>query len=215
MLTINELLSTELDSRDENWEKNFLSQVLQAHVKVLAPEPRQGPDKWPYLMVETVQADAEDAEPITAVLQWLAGRGIGLVLNPQKLAPDYVFTYGMIWNLRERGAFLSPAPQSSAGPIAIRAGQEVLAGPPSEAYLPTYVRGVIKQFLMDQGIFAPKALMVSFDKVNYDLCFSIESFKSPASSEHAGIAEALSWFLPAHYAVSMVSEKTIPGFSNF
>jgi hypothetical protein len=36
--------------------------------------------------------------------------------------------------------------------------------------------------------------------------------KSPPQSEHAGIAEAIAWFLPAHYTVALVSEKSIPGF---
>ena len=29
---------------------------------------------------------------------------------------------------------------------------------------------------------------------------------------HSNIAEALSWFLPAHYSVALVSEKTVSGF---
>ena len=56
--------------------------------------------------------------------------------------------------------------------------------------------------------------MISTDKVNYDLCFSIESLKSPPAHEHANIAEAISWFLPAHYTVALVSEKTVPGFQS-
>lgn len=212
--TFETLIATAPKDRDEAWEKKFLSVLPSARVKVLAPEPRQGPDSWPYLMVST--EDGAD-EPISNVLSWLSTKGIGLAINPQKIAPDYVLTYGMVWNFRERGEFVSAAPRLSSGAIYLRDGQnrqEVLTGPPSESYWPSYARSIVKQFLLDQGVFAPKVLMVSFDKTNYDLCFSLESLKSPTEAERAGIAEALSWFLPAHYAVSLVSEKSIPGFQS-
>lgn len=204
-------LQVAVEARDEAWEKGFLKALSEAQVRVVNPEPQAGPDHWPYLSVQTGEG-ADDS--IRNVLNWLSTRGIGLVLNAHKASPDYVLTYGMIWNFRERGEFLTTvdADHSRTGRFDIKHGQEVLAGSPSEAYLPKYARTVIKQFLMDQGIFAPKILMVSLDKKNYDLCFSIESLKSPPAHEHANIAEALSWFLPAHYSVSLVSEKTIPGF---
>lgn len=210
METIESLLSIDIEARNDDWEARFLKALPEARIKVLNPEPKEGPDHWPYLMVAT-GPDADDS--ILNVLGWLSNRGIGLVINPQKPLPDYVLTYGMVWNFRERGEFLSNAGQEGRSDrIELRNGQEVLTGPPSEAYLPGYVRSIVKQFLLDQGVFAPKVLMVSSDKVHYDLCFSIESLKSPPENEHKGIAEALSWFLPAHYGVGLLSEKTVPGF---
>lgn len=212
------LLAVEPANRDEAWESSFQEAFTQAKVKIDFPEPKEGPDHWPYLLVST---GPEADEPVVSVLNWLSTRGIGLALNAQKSAPDYVFSYGMIWNFRERGQFLSPQESAlenksqktpESGRFELKHGQEVLTGSPSESYLPKYVRSVIKQFLMDQGVFTPKVLMVSVDHKNYDLCFSIESLKSPPAHEHANIAEALSWFLPAHYTVSLVSEKTVAGF---
>lgn len=214
MSNLDSLLSQVPGKRDEAWEKSFLQALPSACVRVLSPEPRTGPDHWPYLFVAT-DGDEEALEPLSGILGWLSSRGVGLALNPLKTTPDIVLTYGMIWNYRERGEFVSSAP-GQAKPekkqIQIEHGQEVLVGSPSEAYLPSYVRSILKQFLLDQGVMAPKVLMASFDKVNYDLCFSIESLGSPPESEHTGIAEALSWFLPSHYAISLISEKTIPGF---
>lgn len=213
MESVESLLAVGPGQRDEAWEKAFLAALPQAKVKVSVAEPKEGPDHWPYLLVET-GPDAD--EPLLKVVQWLSTRGIGLVLNAQKPTPDFVFSYGMLWNYRERGEFVSPAPTEArkpeSGRFEIKHGQEVLTGPPSEGYLPKYARSVIKQFLMDQGVFAPKVLMISVDHKNFDLCFSIESLKSPPAHEHANIAEAISWFLPAHYTVSLVSEKTVPGF---
>lgn len=198
--------------RDEAWERQFLRELPSAKVRVLNPEPQLGPDRWPYLFVST-EGDEASLEPISGVLNWLSTRGIGLAVNPHKTTPDIVLTYGMVWNFRERGEFItdqSGRPEKKK--IELQDGQEVLAGPPSEAYLPPYARLILKQFLADQGVVAPKVLMVSFDKTNYDLCFSLESLGSPPAHEHEGIAEALSWFLPMHYPVTLISEKMIPGF---
>jgi hypothetical protein len=208
----------DIEDRDEAWEGEFLQALPQAQVHVLRPEPQEGPDNWPYLLISTEEG-ADD--PITNVIGWLCSRGIGLVINPQKPIPDFVLSYGMLWNFRERGEFLSSAhpqnesnekPQSRSERFEIKPGQQLYAGPPSESYLPKYVRTVLKQFLADQGVFSPKVLMISEDQKNFDLCFSIESLKSPPAHEHKNIAEALSWFLPPHYTLSLVSEKMVSGF---
>ncbi len=212
MSILEDLLKVAPGRRDEAWERQFLRHLPEAKVRVLNPEPQVGPDHWPYLFVSTEGADA-DLEPLAGVLNWLSTRGIGLAVNPQKTTPDIVLTYGMIWNYRERGEFITEQlGQPERKKIELQNGQEVLAGPPSESYLPRYVRAILKQFLLDQGVLAPKVLMVSFDRSNYDLCFSLESLGSPPEHEHEGIAEALSWFLPMHYPVALVSEKAIPGF---
>lgn len=211
MATINELLDVHVTKRDPAWENSFLKALPGARVKLMSPEPRQGPDHWPYLFVDTENGD----EPLVTIVKWLSERGIGLAVNPQKTTPDFVLSYGMIWNFRERGEFMTPQKEEiKPGAFAIQGGQQVLTGAPSEAYLPKYARALIKQFLLDQGIMAPKVLLVSFDEgKNFDLCFSLESLKSPPAEEHQGIAEALAWFLPTHYAVGLISEKTVPGFA--
>ena len=227
---INELFSVYTERRDAAWEKSFLQHLPMVPVTVLAAEPKEGPDHWPYLMVGTESASGGPADDsIRNIVEWLSDKGIGLVLNPMKPIPDYVLSYGMIWNFKERGEFISEAKALDAGKFDLKPGQKLWTGAPSEAYLPPYVRSVLKQFLADQGVFTPKVLMVNFNApetapnqkpdqmteamTGYDLCFSIESLKSPPVSEHANIAEALSWFLPAHYSVSLVSEKAVPGFA--
>lgn len=209
--TVDELLKVEPVERDEAWELAFLKALPQARVRVLSPEAQAGPDGWPYLFVAI--ENSPESEPVLNVLNWLSGRGIGLAVNPQNDSPDFVLTYGMVWNFRERGEFLTESQfEGRSGSIEVSAGQEVLTAQPSEYYLPPYARSILKQFLADQGVFAPKVLMISFDKKNYDFCFSAESFKSPSPAEQGAFAEALAWFLPQHYVVSLVSEKALPGF---
>ena len=224
------LLATDHDDRDQSWESSFLLELPLTSVRIANPEPQAGPDHWPYLLVETGGLESSQSansplahEPLANILHWLSERGIGLALNTMKPLPDYIFTYGMIWNFREHGEFISSseadvrpemvgAEKPTNARFEIQNGQQVWVGPPSEAFLPNYARAIIKQFLIDQGAFAPKVLMVSTDQKHYDLCFSIESLKSPPAHEHANIVEALAWFVPAHYAVSLLSEKTVAGF---
>jgi hypothetical protein len=210
MSTLSELLKTDVESRDHAWEMAFLKALPGATARVMSPDPQEGPDHWPYLMVEA--GTPEDDDSMENVIAWLSTRGIGLAINPSKPSPDYVLTYGMIWNYRERREFLTDSKGPKAGLFEIKSGQQMWVGSPTEAYLPTYVRSVIKQFFADQSTFTPKVLMVSTDNENFDLCFSLESLKSPPAHEHSNIAEALSWFLPAHYSISLLSEKTVSGF---
>lgn len=211
MTSFEDLLTTEIEKRDQTWEAAFLKALPSAPARVISPDPSEGPDHWPYLLVEA--GNLQDDDSMESVVGWLSTRGIGLAVNPSKAAPDYVLTYGMIWNFRERGEFLTtPDVVSGAGLFEVKNGQQLWVGVPTEQFLPPYVRKVLKQFLADQAIFAPKILMVSTDNVHFDLCFSVESMKSPPANEHSNIAEALSWFLPAHYSVSLLSEKTVAGF---
>lgn len=219
MRNLSQLLQTSAESRDFQWEDEFLTQLASTKVHVLSPDPQTGPDQWPYLMVGTDQAQApeDSAEETQKILAWLAERGIGLVVNPTKEYPDFVLSYGMVWNFRETGRFIDRRQTlgSDASQDEVSYTQETLknAGPPTEQYLPAYVRNILRQFFRDQGILQIKILVMSTDNVNYDLAISLESLKNPPAHEHAGIAEAISWFLPPHYNIVLISEKGLPPFS--
>jgi hypothetical protein len=212
-LNLNDLLNADESTRDEEWEKAFFHAFPQAKLKILNEAPQAGPDSWPYLMVEI---DEEGNEPAAQVLNWLSDKGIGLAVNPQKAVPDYVFTYGMIWNFRQRQQFLSPSTEARMGQIKFDKDEKVLAGGPTEEYLPPYVRGVIREFFKQQKLTNMKIAVIGRGGANanghYDLCFSLEGMGSPAKAEHRGILEAISWFLPAHYSLMLISEKDMPGF---
>ena len=189
-------------ARDEAWEHRFLELLPYALVNVIHPDPRTGPDSWPYLFVEISEASDE---PATRVLEWLSERGIGMAVNPMKAIPDYVLSYGMIWNYRARSEFLTEVVSGE-----IKGGQIYVAAP-TEEYLPTYVRGILRMFFHDQKVMSPRVTLISEDAKVYDIAFSVESLGDPPEKEHAGIGEAISWFLPSHYAIVLVSEKKISG----
>lgn len=181
------LLSKPESQRDDHWEVEFLKVAPGLKVEVIADGvPRTGPDGWPYLQVRS----GSGAEPLDKVIRWLAGRGIGLVVNPHKMTPDYVFTYGMLWNFAEKGDFVSK--------------------PPFEPVFPDYVRALMREFLTQHQIPLPKvALLTNPTGDQADLVLSSESLGSPKADDEKSLAAALSWFLPLHYSIVIAPEARL------
>ncbi len=205
-----DLVKVPEEQRDPKWETEFFMSVTSSNLRLLHEAPQTGPDGWPYILAE---ASEEATEPAQKIMAWLATRGIGLVINPQKEYPDYVFTFGMLWHFKETGLFYKTADESPVGTLELSEGQKLHAGPPAPHYLPQYVRNILKEFFRDQNVLQPRILVMSTDRKHYDLAFSIESLGNPPVKEHQGIAEAVSWFLPPHYSIILVSEKDLPAFS--
>lgn len=195
--------------RTTNWEKDVLASLPHGMGTLLTETPQAGPDRWPYLFINM---DETSKEPVGRILNWLKERGIGLAINPTKDAPDFVLNYGMIWNFCERGEFISPTGFLGGKTVQFFEGEKVLAGPPEQKFFPPYVRKIVRQFLNEQGVPTPKILVISKDKQIYDLAFSVESLGFPPQEEHQGVLEALSWFFPLHYSLTLLSEKDLPGF---
>lgn len=196
--------------RDAAWEHQFLDGLLQSKVAVVQEEPRTGPDGWPYLLIKTGE---EAGEPFHRVVKWLGSRGIGAAVNTHKMVPDYVFTYGMIWNYLQNGRFVVPEAPRPAGPIDLQPGERLVMGEPTPRYLPSYVRDVIRQFLNAQGFAHPRILVISSpDYKQIDLAFSLEALGGLAPADQKALGEALAWFLPLHYNLAFMSEAGLPPF---
>lgn len=216
------------EARDQAWDEKFFKLFSESQLRLVLQDPQQGPDGWPYLITEVVLekspavSDSTDTsaadtsiESAQKILHWLATRGIGLVVNPKRTPyPDFVFTYGMIWSFRETGFFNKYQLQNESSQLVLEDPKNALFGEPTVDFLPQYVRKVLKDFFLDQSVFDPKVLMISKDGSNYDLCFSLESLGSPKQEEHDGVLEALSWFLPPHYSLALISEKGLPPFKS-
>lgn len=206
-ISLPELLNTPEDQRDPAWETKFFHSLSVSNLDLFTQEPQTGPDGWPYLLTKT---EATSTEPFQRVLHWLSDKGIGLVINPQKEFPDYVFTYGMLWHFKETGLFYRDQKAMGEGVFEFQVKDIKSAGDPSEEYLPSYVRKIVRDFLQQQGILIPKILAFTLDGTNYELAFSLESLGNPDQSEHQGILEAIAWFLPPHYQIALISEKELP-----
>jgi hypothetical protein len=209
--TLSQLVAMPDTERNQQWENDFFHALTTSKVSLLTPEPQTGPDNWPYLLAETSE---EATESVQTLIQWLSAKGIGLAINPRKEYPDYVFSYGMIWSFKETGYFYKPIAERPVGTIQLATKDLVHAGPPTEAFLPMYVRDILREFFRDQSILRVKILVMSTDQINYDLAVSLESLGNPPATEHQGIAEAISWFLPPHYSLMLISEQGLPPFSD-
>lgn len=210
-MSLLEIVKVPDEKRDLDWENKFFMALSEGKLNVMAAEPQVGPDNWPYLMTETSTEASEDAQKI---IDWLSTRGIGLVVNPMREYPDYVFSYGMLWHFRETGFFYRASESKPVGAFSLAEGSKLHAGEPTPQYLPAYVRSILREFFRDQGVIQPKILVMSADQKNYDLAFSLESLGNPPESEREGVAEAIAWFLPPHYSIVLVSEKGLPPFYN-
>lgn len=206
------LLQQPENARDQAWEAAVLDGLINTKVQLQSAEPQEGPDGWPYLFART---GADATEPFSKLVEWLAGRGIGLVVNAHKMLPDYVFTYGMLWSFVETGRFLDQdADRIPTGEIDLSTDGSSVMGAPTEKYLPPYVRAVLRDFLSQQGFQQPRILVVSqvSNYRNTDLVFSLESLRGIEGKDQKTMAEALSWFLPMHYSLVFASEKNLPPF---
>ncbi len=215
-MTLEQLLVVPEEQRDQSWENKFFVEFSNCQLKVLNPEPQTGPDGWPYLAVETTLSGnaTDEVDSAQKILSWLETRGIGLVVNPTKSYPDYVFTYGMIWYFRKTGLFYSPSEKTHQNPR-FSSSEDLKVkslGEPSNDVVPTHVRKILKNFLMDQGILMPQWQMVSEGDKRASIAFSLESLGSPPEKEFEGILEAISWFLPSHFSIMILSSKDLPGF---
>jgi hypothetical protein len=191
--------------------QKYLSSPQTQKVRLLAMDPQEGPDGFPYIMVSD---EGELNEPFLNLVQWGAEKGIGLVVNPQKETPDLILTYGMLWNYLVRGEFYTESSVGlESGDLHLEDNQ-LFAGHPSEDFWPQTHRKIFKEFLLQQGIIQPKVIMLA-EKADgpMDLAFSLESLGQPQKAEWQGILEAFSWFFPRHYSLSIVSEKNIVGLS--
>lgn len=196
--------------RDDQWEQSFLQQFVQLKVHLESDQAKPGPDGWPYLFV---RAGVEGKEPAIDIIRWLAGRGIGLVVNAHKMLPDYVFSYGMLWNYAETGRFVQSEAARAGGDVVFSSDKKMVFGPPTEKYMPPYVRGVMREFLRAQGFLHPKVLVATTpDYRETDLLLSLDSLGGLPKAEHKKFAEMMAWFLPTHYSFVLGEEAGLPEF---
>lgn len=210
-MSIENLLSIESEKRDNQWEAKFLDAFINSKVEVIAEDPQPGPDGFPYLLVRTTNEN-KNTEPVPKIIDWLHTKGIGLVVNPQESHADYIFTYGMIWNFKERNRFIEPISDTRSNRMEIKEGEKLYHGDINEKYFPSYARKILKEFFIQQGILSPNVLAISTDNKNYDICFSLNSLGSPETKEHPGIAEAIAWFFPFNASIVLIEEKSLPNF---
>ena len=200
-MTMNQLLKTPLSKRHSDWEQSFLRAFTESDLYLRSDEPFQGPDGFSYMDISTEQ-DAQKIN-IQDFLSWCGQAGVGLVLNLKfNKTPEYVFTYGMLWNYLLRQSFLNI--ESSKKP---KESHPVLVHKILEAYLPRYVRENIKEFLTSNQIEGVKIGLISRgDKTTYELLWYFSNNTDLIEKDQKTLLESLAWFLPLDYKVALIRE---------
>lgn len=211
-----DLCETPIEKRDPEWAKEFLANLPQASFKTGDPQVITGPDGFPYFQLSFPEPGVEFQCFVVdnMVYDFLLSNGMGFVINPQKEQPDWVFSYGDVFNYAlkkdfyntDNTFFSKEAPQDEK----IAEDVQVMVGAPSEFILPVPVRAVIKSFLQFKGIKEPKVLLMSKEKDGVqvqDLVFNFTPKNFEKEEEFRATAQQLMWFLPRHYSVIFYDEN--------
>ena len=207
---VNQLLNAVPDHRDEKWKQKFLSSVVYASFACGSPQVFIGPDGFSYFGLYTPKSNQPfNAYCICNLIGPLTEKGIGISINPHSAGVDWVFTAGDMLAYRLFNTF--DAPGGSRGTEGwheevLPGAEQVLIAAPSELFLPSYTRRVLRRFIEERlGIKNPGVLLVSRASApSQYLVFSIYPDQFADEAEFQSAYDALSWFLPRHYSLTAV-----------
>ncbi len=210
------LLASPGEARDDAWGAAFQANVLEASFASPPQQLLDGPDGFPYFALMTPPT----ATPFTAfsvahVLEHCTSKGCGIVINPAAQPPSWVFSYGDLWSLRAYGRLDGdpsdelPLGQSGAQPAP--AG-EILVGAPSEAFLPTWARAVLRSYLQQAvGLADPRVCLVIHPALRptRSLVFNLFVDGPPLRMPFQEVLSRLSWFLPSRRGLLAFNQATL------
>ncbi len=208
-----DLFAIPLEHRDPQWKQFFLDNVSTASFACDDPQVMTGPDGFPYFILRT----PEPMKSFTSYCiqnmkdDFLLHNGWGIVLNPVGEKADWVFTYGDILNYHINNVFYTTIENSDLkGSAEVQINEEIFIAQPSEHYLPTGTRNLIRGFMKKNGIRKPKVMMITRSKdghVIQELAFNIFKEDYPTAEKLNTILGPISWLLPIHYIIVVMSEK--------
>lgn len=213
---LNELFAVEGEQRNENWRAKFLENVADASFVCSDPQVISGPDGFPYFVLNT----PEPNKPFQCYViknmttDFLLEQGLGVVINPGKGNPDWVFSYGDIVNYHLRQEFYS---QSNNWDIqqsdeVITSQEKVLVGQPSEYIIPEHTRRILRLFFESLQITDSKIALLNRPKgeeFSQQLVFNLTPDKFKDRDQFNAIMGYVSWFLPKHYSYASMDEATL------
>lgn len=216
-VTLQALMHTPFPERNEVWRAEFLRCLPSANLKLGQPEVVIGIDGFPYIRLETVQANESfQAYVITQQLPVLLGQGFGIVINPQSDRLDWLFSYGDMVNLDLHKTFYLDESlfSNKKENIAIGKDEKILVGQPSDLILPLYLRRQLKEYLLHAGVKLPKTLLIARNYedeklVSQDLVFNITPQQFASEKAYQDVMATIAWFLPKHYSFMGINEMEI------
>lgn len=216
-VTLNALLETPFEQRDQAWVQSFLSNIAEANLKLGNPEVVMASDGFPYVQLESVHTDESfQAFVINKQLPSLLMQGFGVVINAQNSQPDWVFSYGDIVNYELNDTFYTEESIFSHNKenVAIGSDEKILIGQPSDSILPKYLRNQLREFLKHAGIESPKTMLIARNpedeaNVKQDLVFNFTPNQFANEQQFQQIGNTIAWFLPKHYSFLFIDELAV------
>jgi hypothetical protein len=204
------------ERRDHAWRAAFFDAIVDGSMATTPSQLMQGPDGFPYFVLQLPPV-GESFTPfcVSHVLEHCTDHGYGVVVEPGKGQPQWVFRYGDLFSLRAYGSFDGdPADTGNgqgAGTEVVAKKTPVMVGAPSEAMLPAWARRVIAAFLTrNASVTEPKVLvMVDPSRApGRDLVFNVHPQDFPSEAAFEAVMQALSWFVPARRSVVAISKTS-------
>jgi len=211
------LIAVPHEKRDEQWQKSFLENIVQASFRCGNPQVITGPDGFPYVQLLMPRPNESFQCYVIERMKddFLLKSGYGVVINPEGGQPDWVLTYGDVMNLDLNGEFYTtgPTPFSTLQEDETIEGEEqVLVAQPSELIFPEINRAILREFLISTGISNPKILLMVRNSRNGDTSQELVFNLTPANFEteeaFRNVMQTLGWFLPRHYSFVGMNEES-------
>jgi hypothetical protein len=213
------LVAVPKQDRDEAWDAALLANLPTASFRCGSPQIIQGPDGFPYFQLFLPEPGVSFQCYVIDRMKddFLLERGLGVVINPSQVGPDWVLSYGDIVNFALTREFYTSVetPFSKAVSDEVIATEEkVLAGQPSEALLPKAVRTVLREYLQTNGIATPKVALLmrplgNGTGVSQDIAFNITPDDFGSEALYRNVMQQIGWFLPRHYSFVGMSEAAL------
>ncbi|MCS7033971.1 MAG: hypothetical protein NZ561_08240 [Phycisphaerae bacterium] len=201
------LFETPPPQRDAEWLKAFLAAVPTAAFAMReGEEVFTGPDGFPYLRLSIPPLDTEfRAFSIRHLLERALESGVGAAIFPEDQSqPLWVFTYGNLLSYRICRQFDARSPQPP--PTVPPDQQQVMISQPSEEFLPTVARKVIRKYLSLNGVGLPAMFLLNDPSRHppQQLVFNLFRENYQSQEHFNDLCYRLTWYLPPHYGFIVV-----------
>jgi hypothetical protein len=217
---VQELLAKPASARDARWQQELYANIVEASFASPAQQIIRGPDGFPYFALELPPVGkAFTCFSIAHLLEQCTHSGYGIVIEPARQPPGWVFSYGELWSLRAYGQVTGdPDDEPSSEPSGVETIEEsrkLLVGTPSDSFLPPWARPVLRAFL-EKGIgLADPSVCLVVDaalRPTRNLVFNLFFDDPPKKMPLESAMRWLRWFLPPTRGVLAYNRATLaPG----
>lgn len=204
------------DRRDADWVRNFFELIPNAALVMPEQQVLQGPDQFGYFVLNTpTSGEPFSAVTVGDVTEHCLEQGLGLVINPGKGQPDWVFTFGSLWSKKQFDLYdTTPLAQTTAeDPSAT----QMTLGAPTDDVMPPFARSVMRHFFHGRlGVELPGVILIHnpAQAPSQALVFNLYREDFPDDEQFGQVMHFVRWYLPNHYAVATVP-KDSPVQQNF